>query len=86
MTLSVYRPMFAQPGPLPTGDDDSGTWSVEVKWDGMRPLMDTDGGRVRVRSRGGLDVAGSLPELRELGGGCAGEQGGVRRRDRHLRP
>ncbi|MEV5561173.1 non-homologous end-joining DNA ligase [Nonomuraea wenchangensis] len=73
MTLPVYRPMLAQPGPPPTGGD-SGTWSVEVKWDGMRALIYIDGGRVRVRSRGGLDITGSFPELRELGGAVRAER------------
>ncbi|MER7363503.1 hypothetical protein [Nonomuraea wenchangensis] len=40
----------------------------------MRALMYIEGGRVRVRSRGGLDIAGPLPELRELGGAVRAER------------
>lgn len=57
------RPMLATRGTrLPTGDE----WCHEVKWDGMRTLVDIEGGRVRVTSRNGNDVTASFPELAAL--------------------
>ena len=44
---------------VPTGAD----WSHEVKWDGMRVLVDVAGGRARIWSRNENDVTVSFPEL-----------------------
>ena len=48
-------------------------WIFEIKWDGMRVLIVRTGGRVRLRSRGGLDVTRQFPEVAaaatRLGGG-----------------
>jgi bifunctional non-homologous end joining protein LigD len=46
---------------VPTGDD----WTHEVKWDGMRVLVDTRD-RVRLTSRNENDVSVSFPELQAL--------------------
>jgi len=43
----------------PRGDD----WLHEVKWDGYRLLADLDKGRVRLRSRNGLDWTGKFPGI-----------------------
>jgi bifunctional non-homologous end joining protein LigD len=43
----------------PTGDD----WLHEIKWDGYRLLVDLDGGRARLRSRGGQDWNATFPEV-----------------------
>jgi len=52
----TIRPMFATPGPLPTGPG----WAFEVKWDGYRAIY--DGGRYYGRS--GLRLVGpALPEF-----------------------
>lgn len=52
----TIRPMFATPGPLPSGPD----WAFEVKWDGYRAIY--EGGRFYGRS--GLRLAGPpLPEF-----------------------
>lgn len=48
---------------LPTGPD----WVYEVKWDGVRALVEVGVGRVRVRSRHGRDHTAALPELSALG-------------------
>ncbi|HEX6916453.1 MAG TPA: DNA ligase, partial [Phycicoccus sp.] len=54
------RPMLATPaGRVPAGD----AWVHEVKWDGMRVLVDVSGGRVTVWSRTERDVTAAFPEL-----------------------
>jgi bifunctional non-homologous end joining protein LigD len=56
------RPMLATRGDhVPTG----GEWTHEVKWDGMRVLVDTRD-RVRLYSRNENDVSVSFPELAGL--------------------
>jgi len=56
------RPMLATRGThVPTGDD----WTHEVKWDGMRVLVDTRD-RVRLTSRNENDVSVSFPELQAV--------------------
>ncbi len=58
-------PMLATKGDhVPTGAG----WSHEVKWDGMRVLVDVRDGRVRLHSRNENDVTVSFPELQALGG------------------
>jgi len=56
--------MLATTGPLPAQDD---RWSYEVKWDGVRALVEVRGGRVSLRSRNGNDITGAYPELAGLG-------------------
>ena len=62
MTASLprYEPMLAVPWKEPF--DDPG-WSFEVKWDGFRVLVESDGGRTVLRSRRGHDLSASFPEL-----------------------
>jgi ATP-dependent DNA ligase len=43
--------VLARSGPLPTRGD----WAYEVKWDGFRALVSTEGG-LRVRSRRGWNM------------------------------
>jgi bifunctional non-homologous end joining protein LigD len=43
--------------------DDGDTWAYEVKWDGMRMLLDLSDGHARLHSRTGRDVAVAFPEL-----------------------
>lgn len=58
------RPMLASPTTvIPDGDE----WLHEVKWDGMRVLVDVREGRVRVWSRNERDVTAGYPELEALG-------------------
>lgn len=54
--------MLATPGDLPTGPG----WIYEVKWDGMRLLVDVSDGRLDLRSRSGRDVTANFPELAGL--------------------
>jgi bifunctional non-homologous end joining protein LigD len=57
------RPMLAMPASaVPVGDD----WRHEVKWDGMRVLVDVSGGRIRLTSRTERDVTVAFPELHGL--------------------
>ena len=58
------QPMLATRGDhVPTGSE----WIHEVKWDGMRVLVDVRRGAVRVFSRNENDVTASFPELLGLG-------------------
>ena len=56
--------MLSRPGPLPSGS----AWSFELKWDGFRAIVSTEGG-LRVRSRRGWNMTTALPELRGLPSG-----------------
>jgi len=59
------QPMLATRGDhVPTGDG----WVHEVKWDGIRALVDVSGGRARIYTRNENEVAVAYPELRGLGG------------------
>jgi ATP-dependent DNA ligase len=53
--------MLARSGLLPTRGD----WAYEVKWDGFRAIVSTEG-RFRVCSRRGWDMTGLVPELAAL--------------------
>lgn len=61
--LPDYEPMLATR--WPTAFDDEGWW-FEVKWDGYRAIVGSADGRVRARSRRGLDLTGPFPELTGL--------------------
>ncbi|MBM6403573.1 non-homologous end-joining DNA ligase [Phycicoccus sp. CSK15P-2] len=54
------RPMLATTAERPPRGAD---WVHEVKWDGMRVLVDARGGRLTVRSRTERDVTAAFPEL-----------------------
>jgi bifunctional non-homologous end joining protein LigD len=54
--------MLARSGPIPT----RGEWTYEVKWDGFRAIVSTEGAPLRVRSRRGWDMTPLLPELSAL--------------------
>ena len=57
------RPMLATKGKtVPAGAD----WLHEVKWDGMRVLVDIRAGRLRIWSRNEKDATVSFPELHRL--------------------
>ena len=58
-------PMLATPGTrVPVGPQ----WVHEVKWDGMRVLVDIRGGQARLTSRRGNDVTPAYPELAPIAG------------------
>ncbi len=56
--------MLTSPGPLPISEHGQ-NWAYEVKWDGMRVLAATTGGRVRLTSRSELDVTARFREVAE---------------------
>jgi bifunctional non-homologous end joining protein LigD len=58
------QPMLAVPASEPP---EGGEWAYEFKWDGMRVLVWSEGGRLRIVSRNGNDVTRSFPELRGFG-------------------
>src|SRR5829696_5463191 len=55
--------MKATSGPLPTGPG----WVYELKWDGMRVLVDVGPDGVRGWSANGLEATATYPELAALG-------------------
>ena len=57
------RPMLATRGThVPTGEE----WQHEVKWDGMRVLVQVQGGVARLWSRNENDATVSFPELARI--------------------
>ena len=56
--------MLTSPGPLPISQKGQ-IWAYEVKWDGMRVLASTEGGRVRLTSRSELDATARFREVAE---------------------
>jgi bifunctional non-homologous end joining protein LigD len=61
--MNRMRPMLATRGThVPAGDE----WQHEVKWDGMRVLVDVRDGRARLHSRNENDATVSFPELASL--------------------
>lgn len=60
MSVPDFEPMLATR--WPSAFDDPGWW-FEVKWDGYRTVVSANEGRVRARSRRGLDLLGPFPEL-----------------------
>lgn len=49
------------------GDGSDERWGYEVKWDGIRALLWSDHGHVRIESRTQRDITSRYPELRPLG-------------------
>lgn len=63
MRLPDFEPMLAARRDDPFDDP---RWWFEVKWDGYRAIVGSEGGKVRARSRRGLDLLGPFPEVRNL--------------------
>jgi bifunctional non-homologous end joining protein LigD len=61
-------PMLAKPGKLGGRDGIrvQDGWAFEIKWDGVRALVHSEPGRIRLESRNGRDITASYPELRAL--------------------
>ncbi|MGI8728014.1 MAG: non-homologous end-joining DNA ligase [Solirubrobacterales bacterium] len=58
-----HRPMLARDAKrLPTGPG----WAFEIKWDGVRAIAATAGGRLRLFARSGNEITDRYPELAEL--------------------
>lgn len=63
--MEPMRPMLATKGTrVPTGPE----WVHEVKWDGMRVLVEVLDGHLRIRSRNDKDAKVAFPELHALAG------------------
>jgi bifunctional non-homologous end joining protein LigD len=60
--------MLAEPGTLPRDDEH---WAFEMKWDGVRALLEVTPAGVHITSRLGNDVTGRYPELQGLAGALA---------------
>jgi bifunctional non-homologous end joining protein LigD len=58
--LAFLAPMLATAAPIPESRDG---WSYEPKLDGIRALATVEHGQVRLRSRGGHDIAAQYPGL-----------------------
>jgi bifunctional non-homologous end joining protein LigD len=54
---------------IDAADDD---WAFEMKWDGIRAVATIEGSRVELRTRNGIDVTVSYPELQQLSANVAG--------------
>ncbi len=63
MNIPDFEPMLATRVVDPF--DDPGWW-FEVKWDGYRVVLASEAGKIRARSRRGLDLTGPFPELATL--------------------
>ena len=62
--MGSMQPMLATRGDhVPQGPE----WTHEVKWDGIRALVDVADGRVRIWSRNENDITVAWPELQALG-------------------
>ena len=60
--MDTVLPMLASAGPLPTGPG----WAYELKWDGVRALVDVSPAGMRIVSRRGNEVTPAYPELAGL--------------------
>ncbi|WP_420111197.1 ATP-dependent DNA ligase [Pseudactinotalea sp.] len=59
------KPMMATPA---TELPDEQGWAYEMKWDGVRAIIEIEGNRVRLMSRSGRDQTAQYPELGVLPG------------------
>jgi bifunctional non-homologous end joining protein LigD len=58
-------------GGIPSPDE---RWGYEVKWDGIRALLWSDHGHVRIESRTQREITARYPELRALGRGLGAHE------------
>ena len=63
MRLPDFEPMMATRWLAPFESED---WWFEVKWDGYRAVVGSVDGKIRARSRRGLDLIEPFPELAHL--------------------
>jgi bifunctional non-homologous end joining protein LigD len=66
----LIKPMLASLRPALPADHDRYGW--EFKWDGVRAIVYTSGGRLRLLSRNGTDMTACYPELSVLAGQVSG--------------
>ncbi|MEL4359340.1 MULTISPECIES: non-homologous end-joining DNA ligase [unclassified Luteococcus] len=73
--LPAWEPMLATLGSIDAVAGHPRDYHYEVKWDGYRGVASCgDAAGMRLRSRGGLDLLASYPELAELRGLVAGHR------------
>ena len=60
----TWQPMLA--ATAKPHDLAHGEWVAEMKWDGMRALVEVDGERLRMFTRNGIEVSARYPELEGL--------------------
>ena len=58
-------PMLAKAGPIPAQREDD-QWAYEIKWDGIRAVVFSEPGRMRLVTRNGNDVTARYPELARM--------------------
>jgi bifunctional non-homologous end joining protein LigD len=58
-------PMLAKAGPVPSPREDD-QWAYEIKWDGIRAVVFSEPGRMRLVTRNGNDVTARYPELARM--------------------
>jgi bifunctional non-homologous end joining protein LigD len=64
--MSDVLPMLASPGPLPAEPG----WAYELKWDGIRALVDVSPDGLKIISRRGNEVTSAYPELAGIAAVC----------------
>lgn len=52
-------------------------WALEMKWDGVRAIVEVEGGKVRLVSRNGNDVTALYPELGDVAATVTGADSAV---------
>jgi bifunctional non-homologous end joining protein LigD len=72
-TPDLLRPMLATAGELP-GPQVEQAWAFEMKWDGVRAVVYTGDGPVRVMTRNDREVAVTYPELARVAGLLGGRE------------
>ncbi|HEY8546839.1 MAG TPA: non-homologous end-joining DNA ligase [Acidimicrobiales bacterium] len=65
--MPSYLPMKATTARLPRGGD----WTYELKWDGMRAILEVVDGELQIWSSNAKDATPSYPELHPLGAAFA---------------
>jgi bifunctional non-homologous end joining protein LigD len=58
-------PMLAKAGPVPPAREDD-QWAYEIKWDGVRAVVFSEPGRMRLVTRNGNDITPRYPELARM--------------------
>ncbi|WP_342023199.1 ATP-dependent DNA ligase [Arthrobacter citreus] len=71
--LPSIEPMLATLGTRADVNDDD-EWGFEMKWDGVRAIVDVTPEGTRLISRNGNDMTAAYPELQELGRYLNGER------------
>jgi bifunctional non-homologous end joining protein LigD len=56
-------PMLARSGPMPSDEE---RWGFEIKWDGIRAIVYSLPGRLRIQGRKLNDITAQWPELRRM--------------------